>query len=1132
MTFTHLHVHSEYSLLDSTCRIDPLVERAKDLGMTSLAITDTNVLYGVVPFYKACQKFGIRPIIGMVVRYQMHDPSPTKGKRSSTYAQLTLLAKSNVGYRNLIQISTRLQFATDAHMDWDMLSTFSEDLICLSGGLHGEMEQSLLKGRATAAHELGQFLKKVFGSDLYVELQRNGQALDERRLNVQRELARTLGIETVVTHDIHYLKKEEAFARLALRAIRDGEILETPNEMETKGGALRFLSQNEVEAWFPEDREALARTTQLAQACEVTFDFDQTYLPKYPIPNGESSERFLRSLCEKGLEKRNPTDWDKAMDRLNYELTIIHKMGFDDYFLVIWDVIRFARKNGIEPGPGRGSAAGSLVAYVLGITDVDPLKYQLLFERFLNPERVSLPDIDIDFPDVRRDEVLHYVKTRYGATHVAQIGTFGTLSTKAALRDLGRVLSMKPRDLDRLIAQIPNQHGVTLENAFQTSNRFRQMVQEQASYKTLFALAKVIEGLPRHTSVHAAGVIINGFPLTDLIPLQKGREGLAVTQFPMETVESLGLIKMDFLGLRNLTLIEQILALIEKAGSPRPQLNQIPEEDSKTFEMLSKGDTDGVFQLESSGMRDVLKRLRPTSFEDIVAVCALYRPGPMQNIPAYIDGKHGNRPIDVLHPDLEPILKPTYGVIVYQEQIMQIASIMAGFSLGEADLLRRAVSKKKRDILEEEQAHFIKGAKQKGYSIELAKKVYDWIVRFADYGFNRSHAVAYGVIAYRLAYLKAHFPAPFITALLTSVGHHPEKLSEYKTLLNSQGLALLPPSINQSQADFSTDSKGVRFGLTAIKHIGIPAVRDILEAREAQPFKNLLDFCRRVNPKKVTRRTIESLIMSGAMDEFGHDRAPMLAGLDHVLDQAEAYIRDQRVGQTRLVEEEVQMELGDVPPFTFNELLAMEKEVLGHYVSGHPTTPYTETAMAWGAQTILKGKGDPKSRIAVLLESVKVIKTKKGQQMAFVRISDSSDVSEAVVFPTLFESNRSLLEEGNLLFMEGRFEPKKGDLELQFVVDRLIPLQSLSSQMAKQEKKETSNSKPASLYLRVHTQNTERLQKMKDWLLNHPGSHSVYIYYEDRKETVALPEEYDTAIDSSALNELKTLLGPDNVALK
>jgi DNA polymerase-3 subunit alpha len=1120
MTFSHLHVHSEYSLLDSTCRILPLVKRAKEMGLTALAITDTNVLYAAIPFYKACLSHGIKPIIGMEVKGisvggSFLDKEPN---------QLTLLAKNNKGYQNLIKISTELQFNGATVLNKEFLHAHSEGVIALSGSRHGEIERMIVKKGIQAARQLAHSYKSIYGPNFYLELQRNGGPNESTLINNQKQLATDLSIGTVITHEVHYLEKSEALGHLSLSCIRQGLTLDEVHIKGVKGDAY-LKTPAEMTALFPEDQEALTQTMAIANQCNVTFDFDKTYLPKYPVPDAKA---FLMSLCKKGVSKRYNTLTEEVVQRLKYELSIIDRMGFNDYFLVIWDLIRFARSEGIEPGPGRGSAAGSLVSYVLGITDVDPIKHQLLFERFLNPERVSMPDIDIDFPDTRRDEVLRYVQKRYGSTHVAQIGTFGTLSAKAALRDLGRVLAMKPRDLDRLVERIPSKHGITLEEAYKESSHLRQLISESPSYARLFSLAKMIEGVPRHASIHAAGVLINDFPLTELVPLQEGREGFAVTQFPMDVLESLGLIKMDFLGLRNLTLIEQILVNIETEGRPKPKLQAIPIDDSLTFEMLSRGETDGVFQLESSGMRDVLKRLKPTSFEDIVAVCALYRPGPMQNIPAYIDGKHGKRTVQYPHPDLRPILEPTYGVIVYQEQIMRIAAVMAGFSLGEADLLRRAVSKKKREILMEEKAHFVKGCLQKGYVQEIAEKIYEWIVRFADYGFNRSHAVAYAVIAYRLAYLKAHYPGAFITALLSSVGHQPDKLMEYTQVLKAKGLKLLLPSINKSDAFFTNEPSGVRFGLSAIKHLGTPAVKEILEGRHARPYKNLIDFCSRVSSRKVTSRAIEALIMAGAMDEFGVDRAHLLASLDRALERAEENRRQTDKGQPSFFKEEETLDttIQEVPPFTLEEQLMMEKETLGFYISGHPTDRYQSHAESWGASPIAQAKVGTNCRLAVMVDSIRLIKTKKGQQMAFARVSDTSGQLDVVLFPDVLNSFRTLFNIGELLFVEGTVEDRKETAERQLRLGKAIRLNQL-----RPVEKKTSDSNE-SLYLRVKASQVDLLQKLKTFFVSHPGSAKVVIHYEDTGETLRLSDIYAVSVEQEFINQLKNLLGEGNVIIK
>lgn len=808
--FVHLHVHSEYSLLDGAARLEDLVHKAAELGMKSLALTDHGVMYGAVPFYKLCRANGIKPIIGCEMYFTAGSRKERGSRKDQPIHHLILLAKNEIGYRNLMKLCSigHLEgFHYKPRIDWEVLERYSEGLVCLSACLGGEIPQHLLHGRHEEAKKAALRYQSVFGDDFYLELQDHGMA-EQKKVNILLvELAKETGMNLVVTNDVHFLNEEDAEVQDVLICIGTGKTVEDEDRLKMGSNQLFLKSGAQMAALFPHIKEAIANTTVIAEKCELVLEFGRHILPAYtPIPVGMNAGTYLASLCETGLKERyahlkewqDESQWEQLQKRLHYELNVIGNMGFSDYFLIVWDFIAFAHRNGIAIGPGRGSSAGSLVAYVLHITDVDPIKYHLFFERFLNPERVTMPDIDIDFSDERRDEVISYVVDKYGTEHVAQIITFGTMAARAAVRDVGRVLGVPFGEVDKVAKLIPGNVGMTIKRAMKESPDLKQLYDSQSRIKGLLDMAMKVEGMPRHASTHAAGVVISRDPLTDVVPLQAGSEATALTQYSMENLESIGLLKMDFLGLRTLSIIERTVTWIEEQNGEKLDFRQIADNDPLTYEMLGRGDTTGVFQLESAGVRRVLRDLKPSDFEDVISVLALYRPGPMEFIPKFIGGKHGQVTVEYPHQDLEPILKDTYGIIVYQEQIMQIASRMAGFSLGEADLLRRAVSKKKREVLDEQRAHFVAGSLELGYRDEDANAVYDMIVRFADYGFPRAHAAAYGVLAFQTAYLKAHYPVHFMASMLTAVMGSHRKVAEYIVECRRMGIKVLPPDVNES----------------------------------------------------------------------------------------------------------------------------------------------------------------------------------------------------------------------------------------------------------------------------------------------------------------------------------------------
>ncbi|MBT2660505.1 DNA polymerase III subunit alpha [Bacillus sp. ISL-45] len=1115
MPFIHLHVYSAYSLLTSTATVEQLVRDARAKGFSALALTDRNVMYGTVAFYKECLKNSIKPLLGLtvdVVSETLEDES----------FPLVLLAKNNEGFQNLIKISSAVQTKSPEGIPVKWLKHYASGLIALTSGTQGEIEYYLANGEKEKALKTLDLYKQIFGRDhFYLAIQDQGLPGQEELVE---QLAR-VGTETstplAASNQVHYLEKEDSFAQECLLAIKNGEKLQ--DDAREKLGSSEFYLKpaKEVGELFSDYPEALENTLKIAEDCNVMLDFETRHLPKFPVPPGKNADGMLEELCFKGLEERYGNPSQQHKDRLKYELSVIKKMKFSDYFLIVWDFIKYSRERGILIGPGRGSAAGSIVSYVLYITDADPIEHSLLFERFLNPERISMPDIDIDFPDNRRDEVIEYVAAKYGELHVAQIATFGTLAAKAAVRDVGRVFGLNAKELDRLSRLVPSRLGITLKDAIEESAGLRSFIEESSKNKRILETAMKLEGLPRHTSTHAAGVVISEQPLTNVVPIQSGQSKVFLTQYSMDHLEELGLLKMDFLGLRNLTLIDSILQSIKQKTRRELDIHDIPAEDKLTFEMLGRGETTGIFQLESDGMRKVLTRLEPTRFEDIVAVNALYRPGPMENIPLFIDRKHGRQPIDYYHKDLEPILRDTYGVIVYQEQIMQIASQLAGFSLGEADLLRRAVSKKKKEVLAQEREHFVNGSVKKGYDTQTANLIYDLIVRFANYGFNRSHAVAYSMIAYQLAYLKAHYPLYFMAALLTSAIGNDVKIAQYARELQQMGIKLLPPSINKSAFSFQPEGDAVRYSLAGIKGVGIASLKEIFQARRNKPFKDIFDFCIRVPQKAATRKVLEALIYSGAFDEFGQDRAVLLATVDVAIEHAQLVAPDDSGQIDMFAEAEFSLKpkYTEVDPMRIEDKLSLEKDVLGVYLSKHPASIYEKEFKAAGVKKIASKSPGSKVRLGVYITEDKKIRTKKGEAMAFLTISDASGETDAVVFPAVYKQYGNVLGQGKMALLEGKFDEREG--KSQFIVNQVIDLD-------REARKEPV------LYLRIAkgTDSAGKMNELKALLKKHHGAVPVIVYNEETEKSLLLPNEFSVSTEQGSIRELKKVLGDNNVVLK
>jgi DNA polymerase-3 subunit alpha len=1119
MSFIHLQLYSAYSLLSSTISINECIEKAKSKGFKVLALTDRNVMYGAVEFYQLCHKNGIKPILGLTVDVE------SEGAESSY--PIVLLAENDVGFKNLLKISSAVQTRDEKCIPIKWLIHYAKGLIGITPGIEGEIEQNLLADRDEIAKELIRRYSSIFGKEnFFLSIQNHG--LDQEQMVRKKVmlLSEELNIPLAATNQVYFLEKEDMFAHECLLAIKNGDKLQDEQREKLGSDQYYLKSAAEMVETLSDYPEALENTLAIGLRCKVNIELNKTYLPKFPVKNGKPADQYLEELCCEGLIKRCSTPSKIYYERLYYELDVIKKMKFSDYFLIVWDFIKFARDKGILIGPGRGSAAGSLVAYVLNITNVDPIEHNLLFERFLNPERVTMPDIDTDIPDNRRDEVIEYVVGKYGQLHVAQIVTFGTMAAKASLRDVGRVFGLNSKELEQLSRLIPSRLGIDLSTAYKESTQLQTYVKENSFNQRLFRTALKLEGLPRHTSTHAAGVVLSEKPLVELIPIQSGHNQVYLTQYSMEYLEELGLLKMDFLGLRNLTLIDTILKSISRVSREKLNLDAIPLNDQATYELLSRGETSGIFQLESEGMKKVLTRLKPTRFEDIVAVNALYRPGPMENIPLFIDRKHGLQPVIYPHPDLKPILENTYGVIVYQEQIMQIASQMAGFSLGEADLLRRAVSKKKKEVLDLERDHFVQGALNKGYAVPLANEIYDLIVRFANYGFNRSHAVAYSMIAYQLAYLKVHYPVFFMAGLLSSVIGNESKISQYILESKQMGIKILPPSVNNSGFTFLVENEGIRYSLGAIRGVGAMALKEIFRARKMKKFADLFDFCVRVSSKAVNRKTLEALVHSGSFDGFGEDRAVYLASLDVAIEHAQLVKPSDSIQFDLFEEEEFfpKPNYVKVDPIKSEIKLSLEKEILGIYLSDHPVSSYEKALKKQGSKSLSDFmKGNIRGAVGVYITSVNKIRTKKGEAMAFLNVSDETGELEAVIFPETYRKSSQLIEQGNLIVIEGKSEERSG--KQQFIIQKATALESWI---------EASKKDFPVLYLKIQKEKQEPplLQQVNMLLKNYRGETDVVLYYEGINKTVKLMKENNVTASIELLQKLKQLLGSSNVILR
>lgn len=1122
--FVHLHVHTEYSLLDGASRIEQLVLRAKELGMPAIAITDHGSMYGVIDFYKHAKKHGINPVIGCEVYVAPRSRFEKNAVEGESYYHLVLLAENNTGYKNLVEIVSRGYtegFYYKPRIDRELLRQHSEGLICLSACIAGEIPAYFLKGDQAGAESLAAEYKEIFGPDnFFLELQDHGIP-EQKKVNVfLTELARKLDIGLVATNDLHYINKDDSEFHDVLLCIQMGKTVDDQSRMKFPSNEFYLKSTQEMDKLFGGYDGALANTVKIAERCNVEFEFGKLHLPEFPMPDGLSADEYLRRLCEEKLSYRFREVTAEVKERLDFELSVIGKMDYASYFLIVWDFINYARQNEIPVGPGRGSAAGSIVAYLLGITNIDPLKYGLLFERFLNPERVTMPDIDIDFCYVKRAKVIDYVAERYGADHVAQIITFGTMAAKAAIRDVGRALNMSYGEVDRIAKLIPNELGITLDKALKNNQELSQAYQNEAGVRKLVDLARAVEGLPRHASTHAAGLVISKAPLTAYVPVQNSAEGFATTQYDKDRVEEIGLLKMDLLGLRTLTVIGDALELIHSNRGIKLDIEAIPLRDDKVAGMLAAGDTAGVFQMESSGMTSLVKELKPEGFADLIPLVALYRPGPLGSgmVADFINGRHGRKKVTYLHPLLEPILQETFGVILYQEQVMQIASVMAGFTLGQADLLRRAMGKKKHSVLDAQRDNFLRGAQERSIDAGLAAEIFDLMAHFADYGFNKSHSAAYALVAYQTAYLKAHYPQEFMAALLSSVMGTNEKVGFYIEECRRMGIAVLPPDIDVSKAAFSVDGESIRFGLAAVKNVGENAIHHLIDARNGhEKFKSLIDFCTRVDMRVVNKRVIESLIKCGAFDSLGARRSQLLAVLERSVDAAASRQRDKASGQIGLFGEETmnsadEIILPDIEEIPQEQILALEKEMTGFYITGHPLDQYRDKMSSYtpvdqlAAGELTEGK---LLRIAGLISSSKRIVTKRGETMCFLDIEDFTNRIEVVVFPRIFDKTHNLLIPDRPVVVLGRLNI--GDDSVKMIAEDIVSIDECRPEVR----------------LRVYkAQETgEVFDSLKKIFTLHHGEAVVYLHLVNSRRVIKTEEKFWINPGHEVIEQLENILG-------
>ena len=1158
MSFVHLHVHTEYSLLDGECRIEPLVARAKELGQTALAITDHGVMYGAVTFYKACCAAGIKPIIGCEVYVAPRTRFDKEHGIDSEYTHLILLCKNETGYKNLCYLVSAAfteGFYTKPRIDWQLLHERAEGLICLSGCVAGAIPRMINSGNYEGAKNKALELRELFGKDgFYLEIQDHGLDAEHRASKGLLRIHEETGIPLAVTNDAHYIEKKDAYYQDVLMCVQMQKTVNDPSRMKFETEEFYLKTEDEMRALFPEHPEAADNTAKIAEMCNYDFEFGKYKLPRFKLPEGEAdSFSYLKRLCFEGLSCRYPNDDGSVEKQLEYELEMIKKMGFVDYFLIVSDFIAYAKHKKIPVGPGRGSAAGSVVSYTLGITDVDPIKYSLYFERFLNPERVSMPDIDIDFCVQRRGEVIEYVNRKYGHDHVAQIVTFGTMAARAAVRDVGRVLDLSYAETDAVAKAIPMGPNMTIKEALRVSKPLRDMYESDEMLRRLIDVAEALEGIPRHASMHAAGVVITDKPVYEYVPLSKNDESV-VTQYQMTTLEELGLLKMDFLGLRNLTVLEDAAKLVRRT-EPDFEVEKIPDGDAEVFKMLSEGHTSGVFQLESTGMTGVCTGLKPKSIEDITAVIALYRPGPMDSIPRFIECSAHPEKISYKHEMLRPILEVTYGCIVYQEQVIEIFRRLAGFSLGQADMIRRAMSKKKHKVIDAERKAFVNGdpsrgidgAVKRGVPENIANSIYDEILDFASYAFNKAHAVSYAIVSYRTAYMKRHYPRQYMAALLSSVLDNSTKISEYIAECREMGIKLLPPDVNESYADFSVSGNDIRFGLVAIKSIGRGFINELI-ARRSQDgaFRSFEDFCRRMAGRELNRRAVENLIRAGAFDSFGYKRKALLRIAGVMIDGVQHDSRNNVDGQLNLFGEPefeesgaLSIQIPDIEEYTRAELMAMEKETAGLYLSGHPMDEYRERVRRAGLVPIASILTDASSdshhktypdgavvTVAGVVQSSNTRTTKSNTLMSYIDLEDDTGAMELIAFQRALNAGGRYVKENELIIVRGRVSVRD-EKEPQLMVDEIRPISDLGKLTPAQPPVQAA-SPEQKLWVKLPSESDPLLERIKLILTMFPGTQQMIIYCEREKKRIGTK----CLIHPSLVAELKELCGDKNIVIK
>ena len=1148
MAFTHLHVHTEYSLLDGSSKIRELTARAKELGMDSLAITDHGVMYGVIDFYKAARENGIKPIIGCEVYVapgSRFDRENVSGE--DRYYHLILLAENNTGYQNLMKIVSKGfvdGFYYKPRVDYEVLTTYHEGIIALSACLAGEVQRNLERGLYEDAKKSALRYEEIFGKgNFFLELQDHGIPAQKLVNQGLMRLSKELSIELVATNDSHYIYADDAQAHDILLCIQTGKKVTDENRMRYEGGQYYLKSEEEMRSLFPYAPQAIENTAKIAARCNVEIEFGVTKLPQFQVPEGETSWSYLNRLCMEGLKRRYPDDDGTLKARLDYELDVIHTMGYVDYFLIVWDFIHFARSQGIPVGPGRGSAAGSIVSYCLEITNIDPIRYDLLFERFLNPERVSMPDIDIDFCFERRQEVIDYVVRKYGKDQVVQIVTFGTLAAKGVIRDVGRVLDMPYAQCDAIAKMVPNDLGMTLDRALKESPDLRNAYNSDSQVKYLIDMSKRLEGLPRHTSMHAAGVVISRTSVDEYVPLSRAADGTITTQFTMTTLEELGLLKMDFLGLRTLTVISNAVRQVEKNHGIHLDMDHIDYNDKQVLDSIGTGKTEGIFQLESSGMKAFMKELKPENLEDIIAGISLYRPGPMDFIPKYLKGKNDRNAITYDCPQLEHILGPTYGCIVYQEQVMQIVRDLAGYTMGRSDLVRRAMSKKKASVMEKERQNFVYGNLEEGVvgciangiDEKTANTIYDEMIDFAKYAFNKSHAACYAVVAYQTAYLKYYYPLEFMAALMTSVMDNAGKTAEYILTCRQMGISILPPDINEGESGFSVSGNAIRYGLSAIKSVGTSVVDSIVAERQQNGlFTSLEDFVERMTNKEANKKTMENFIKSGALDSLPGNRRQKMMVMPELLEQKNKEKKTSMAGQMSLFDfadeetkDDFRITMPNVPEYPKEELLAFEKETLGIYVSGHPMDAYESMWRKNITATTADFLVDEETDRAVVTDGEmvtvggmvagKTVKTTRtGQMMAFVTLEDMLGSVEVLVFPKIYESRREIFSQDEKLFIQGRVS--LGDEPVgKLVCERVIPFREV----------------PRELWLQYEDLEHYRAGEsaLFDLLKEKEGRDTVIIYLKKEKARKILPANWRVEADKDLLDKLTKILSEKNVKL-